>query len=305
MMLLEDVVDVDDLEKEIDAGYINRRFHPAYPYAILNYSDKAQFDNRWTETIRNCRGLIYDYTTSEVIARGMPKFFNHGQVGAPEIAIDDIVHVADKADGSLGILYPTPDGDWAVATRGSFVSDQAIHATKLLDTYGLDFVQEHIPDTTILVEIVYPENRIVLNYEDTDELILLGAVRNSTGRFTPSSSGLDIWWYWPVAGSQSFGLRTYGEALAMPPRPNSKGLVLTRVSDGAMVKVKQEDYLRLHKAIFEFREVIAVYLIAIKSPKGAKVPSMDALSNPYTPNAGARPNEVLALAGCFRGPTTW
>jgi hypothetical protein len=44
--------------------------------------------------------------------------------------------VTDKLDGSLGILYPTPDGH-AIATRGAFVSEQALHATELwLDRYA-------------------------------------------------------------------------------------------------------------------------------------------------------------------------
>lgn len=237
MTSLKDVVDLRDLEEEIQAGYVKCTAHPDYPYSILNYTDKAQFDNRWTDTVKNCRGLIYNVDTFEVIARGMPKFFNHNQPGAPEIGLDDIVHVADKADGSLGILYPTPDGRWAIATRGSFTSDQALHATERFEELGLEFVAEY--GFTQVYEIIYPENRIVLNYGDRDELVLLGVVDNETGRFYPDTL---------EPGYE--GTMTFGEALAQPPRVNAEGYVFTRVSDGAMAKYKYDAYLLLHKAIF-------------------------------------------------------
>lgn len=63
------------------------------------------------------------------VLRPLPKFLNHDQPEAPVIALDEPVVVTDKADGSLGIIYPTPDGP-AVATRGSFASDQALHAPR-------------------------------------------------------------------------------------------------------------------------------------------------------------------------------
>lgn len=236
---LWDVIDLTGLKERLAQGYVKVQHHPEYPYAILNYTDKCQFDSVWDEVTMNCRGLIYHLDTQEVIARGMPKFFNWGQPQAPQFVPNDLVHVADKADGSLGIIYPTPEGGFAVATRGSFTSDQALHATSLLQTYRVD---QHWSQTN-LVEIVYPENRIVVDYGDRDELVPLGVVDNLTGRFQPDTGGVG-----------SMGVMTYAEALALPPRPNAEGLVLTRSEDGAMVKVKQEDYLALHRVIFGLSE---------------------------------------------------
>ena len=47
------------------------------------------------------------------------------------IESDAPVEVTDKMDGSLGILYRRPDGVCAIATRGSFASDQALEANKI------------------------------------------------------------------------------------------------------------------------------------------------------------------------------
>jgi hypothetical protein len=74
-------------------------------------------------------------------------------------------------DGSLGILFYYR-GEWVVTTRGSFTSDQAIRAKKILDEkYNLDlFNWKH----TYLFEIIYPENRIVVRY-DYEDLIFISA----------------------------------------------------------------------------------------------------------------------------------
>lgn len=248
MHLLSDIVSLPALDQAIRDGYVRRTLHPEYPYAILNYTEAAQFDNHWDEVTMVCRGLIYQYNTGEIIARGIPKFFNHNQAGAPLFALDDQVLVADKVDGSLGILYPTPDGDFAIATRGSFTSDQALWATEWLHdperiTDEVNEVMNNIKYTgeyenyTELFEIVYPENRVVVNYGDRAELVYLGSV------FIPNG-------YWePMIDPESEPL-TYGEVLSLPPRTNAEGWVLTRVRDGAVVKVKYEDYLELHRAIF-------------------------------------------------------
>ena len=177
----------------------------------------------------------------------MNKFFNYGQEQAPKFQPVEYVHVADKMDGSLGIIYPTPLGEWAVATRGSFTSDQAIHATTLLNS-GIDPILDYLRTTyrigfVPVVEIIYPENRIVLNYGNLDSLPLLGFVDLSTGVFDPAIDGKDRDGEWPWGVAESKGEMTYAEALALPPRENAEGLVLYRSWDGAMVKVKQEDYV--------------------------------------------------------------
>src|SRR6185369_15422771 len=143
-------------------------------------------------------------------ARPFAKFFNHGQPGAPGIDLTEPVAVSDKADGSLGILYPDGAG-WAVATRGSFASDQARHATALLATRYPDFTPP--PGLTVLFEIIYPANRIVLDYQGLDDLVLLGAVDIATGR----SFGPEAVPDWPGPVVETFGYATFAEALAAPP----------------------------------------------------------------------------------------
>src|SRR5262249_10985093 len=157
---------------------------------------------------------------------------------APVISLDTPVEVTDKADGSLGIIYPTPDG-YAVATRGSFTSDQAVRATEILRRRYPGWVPPE--DHTVLVQIVYPENRIVIDYQGMEDLILLGAVHVPSGRTLPPA---EVSWTGPVV--QTFPYATFGAALAAPARANREGLVVHVPATGQRVKVKYEEYLRLH-----------------------------------------------------------
>lgn len=242
MTHLADLFDVALLEKHVEAGNVRRQEHPELPLSILNYTAQAQYSQAWDEVTMACRGLIVD-DHGTVVARPFGKFFNHYEPHAAHIPLDAAVSVSDKADGSLGILYPTPDGH-AVATRGSFTSEQAIHATAVWRERYQGRVWPVCQDVTWLFEIVYPANRIVLDYGNLDDLVLLGWVDLRTGDWFPGNAT-----QWPGPIVEQFDHPTLADALAAAPRPNAEGLVVYHADSGKRVKIKQEDYLRLHRII--------------------------------------------------------
>lgn len=248
MTRLYDLFPEGDLDYALNERLVARRIHPTHPLAILNYTERCQYERGlWSPVTTQCRGLIYHTDTLEVVARPFRKFFNYGQTEAPAVALDARVVVADKLDGSLGILYPTPEG-WAVATRGAFTSDQALHATALYRERYAGFV---VPEgVTLLFEIVYPANRIVVDYGDRDDLILLGAVKIATGQTFP----LTQLWDWPGPTASVLAECTVADALTFPPRPNAEGVVLHLLDTDERVKVKQEDYVRLHRIVTGLNE---------------------------------------------------
>lgn len=229
-------------DEMVNGGYVRIQTHPTLPLSIANYSEKTQYENAWNEVTLACRGLIYD-ADGGVVARPYRKFFNYGDTtntGTLDLTAPAVV--TDKLDGSLGISYPTPDG-LAVATRGSFASDQAVHATQLLRTRYRHF--DARPGTTYLWEIVYPLNRIVVDYGDRDDLILHGAVATATGHVYTAAECYE----WPGPRVTQFQYETLAEALAAEPRPNAEGLVVMLGTDQTMVKIKQDDYVALHRII--------------------------------------------------------
>ncbi|MEV0616123.1 hypothetical protein AB0I81_22610 [Nonomuraea sp. NPDC050404] len=243
MPRIEDLFDLAHLERRIADGYVRVQQHPTEPLKIYNYTEKTQYEGAtaWDVVTMTCRGLIVG-PDGLVMARPFGKFFNYGDPLAGELDLSAPAEVVDKVDGSLGILYPTMSG-YAVATRGSFTSPQALHATGLLRARYGDFTPP--PGMTVLVEIVYPDNRIVCDYGGADDLFLLGAVDIATGTVV----GPDWVSGWDGPQALVFSVRTLADALAMPPRLGAEGLVVRLLDSGRLVKLKQADYLALHKVI--------------------------------------------------------
>lgn len=248
-MNIAELLDMDDLLHAESEGYVRRQHHPDQPLDILNYTERAQFEKIWTPTTLKCRGLIYNTDTGEIVARPFEKFFNYGEHPEGTLDLNAPAIVTNKMDGSLGIIYLGTDDRLAVATRGSFTSDQALHATQVLRENGYETdLRENgeLEVTTHLVEIVYPQNRIVLDYGIADDLFYLGAVNIETGVTYPPETGSDCW-IGPT--THTFAAATLGEAFDLLGRPNAEGVVVHFPNTDVRVKIKQDDYVQLHRLI--------------------------------------------------------
>lgn len=260
-MRLADLFDPAEMAAMIEGGFLRSQTSDDGRYRILNYTDHAQFDGVWNATTLTCRGLIVDDETGDIAARPFPKFFNldeHARESVPDLQSDGPVHVTDKLDGSLGILY-RHGGEPRIATRGSFNSDQAVHASAVWNERHASPKPDW--DVTYLFEIIYPKNRIVVDYGDRDELVLLGANVIETGQFIPPEK---LGWNGAVA--ETFPYRTLTEAIAAPDRPGREGLVVHFEWSGQRVKIKQEDYVLLHRLITGLTERTVWELVASGTP---------------------------------------
>ena len=226
--------DLELLDNLVTAGWLRRARHPEADLWIYNYTERAQYENHWTPETLACRGLILD-AAGGIIARPFPKFFNHGTPQAGPVP-DGRFIVTEKIDGSLGIVYDL-DGEQHIATRGSFTSEQAVVGTRMLREQRL----EPTPHATTLFEIVYPENRIVVDYGDRAELVLLGAVEKATGR----DARLPMWSGRTVS---HYGCDTVDE-LDFGDERNREGFVLTWPDAGHRRKIKLDEYVRLHRVV--------------------------------------------------------
>jgi RNA ligase len=240
MTTLADVFDVAVLDEMLAAGHVRATAHPELDLVIYNYTETAQYGRVWNDVTRACRGLIVD-GGGHVVARPFAKFFNFGEHDAD--SGHGPVVVTDKMDGSLGILYQA-GGRHRIATRGSFTSDQALHATALLETRYSHFTPER--SWTYLFEIVFPQNRIVVDYGDLDDLVLLGAIDIATGRSVPLDEAAASW---PGPRVEVFDFANVVDAVTAGPRPNREGFVVHFVEPDVRVKVKYDEYVRLHRIV--------------------------------------------------------
>ena len=182
----------DGLTREVEAGYINVQTHPEFPnLKIYKYSQSAVIERRWNQFTIVARGLILDTYAKQVLATPFLKFWNLGEIAPISYFAEKDLRATEKMDGSLGILFYYKG--WRVATGGSFVSEQAQWANKYFNAYiqsdNLD------KEATYLLEIVYPENRIVVPYSK-DALYLLAAYKRGYE--------LDVDELWAVANYSNF-----------------------------------------------------------------------------------------------------
>lgn len=248
-MKIEQLLDMKLLKKMVDEGYVRFGTHNEFPeLRIYEYTAKAMFEREWNSVTMKTRGLIVNWDTGDILARPFDKFFNYGepsQLDQVRLELGDEVEVYDKMDGSLGILYRRPDGFLAVATKGSFHSEQADWATKEIRKYMTTHFHED--EMTWLFEIIYKDNRIVVTY-DFEGLVLLGARDIEYGDTFAPDELLD----WKGRKTTHFRYKTLREALEASPRPNAEGFVVYLPEFDVRVKIKQEDYLKLHKTVFSF-----------------------------------------------------
>jgi RNA ligase len=242
------VVDLDEVDWLVASGYVSEQIHTKLGYRILNYSTRTVIEHRWTETTERCRGLVLD-RDDNVVARPVRKFHNFTGVRPPGFVLTKSPLVYDKVDGSLGIVVPTPEGH-IVATRGSFESDQALHATELWRRAYAHLVTPP-PGITLLVEIVYPDNQIVVDYGTRDDLVLLAAINNRTGADVP------LWEIeWPGTAATmhpSLQLDSAYRFATGNDKAEAEGVVLVWMHpdrESYRLKVKHPDYVRRHSTIF-------------------------------------------------------
>lgn len=237
------------LQNLVADGLVSEQKHPTEPLWIYNYTPVCVFKQAWNPITLQTRGLILA-EDGTVVARPFEKFFNVEEHSGSDIRWKKPFQVFEKMDGSLGIMYPTWDG-WKIATRGSFQSDQAIAGTEMLERVfsrkGYDHDFQINPEYTYLFEIIYPENRIVLNYGTRRELVFLCAVHIETGA-NVFEFGNE--WDWPgthVKRYDAQGLQI--KELKDLELENQEGFVVFFPHNSTRMKTKFSEYVRLHRII--------------------------------------------------------
>lgn len=236
---------VTELLEHLEAARSNRLVYERQGpdgLRLFLYSSHCVFEGAWSPPTLSARGLIVDPAEKRIVATPFPKFFNLGERGEP---VPDLPFRAyEKLDGSLIIIFHHW-GAWRTATKGSFDSSQAKWAQTQLQTLNLSALK---PGVTYLAEAVYPENRIVVNYGEP-ALVMLGAY---------SDEGIEISHDELEDVSARLGIRMaktheYSSIadLAMNAKslPRSEEGYVVRFIDGLRLKIKGNEYKRIHALI--------------------------------------------------------
>jgi len=223
----------EKLNQYYEDGLLYKQVHPYLPLNIWNYTEKVQYENLWDEVTLMCRGLVTDHT-GDIVAKPFDKFFN---IEEGKFEPTEKFEVYEKMDGSLLIVF-WYEGQWVVATRGSFGSDQAIKGGELLKKYNTDIMFRHL---TFCFEVLYKNNRIVCDYGDYEGLVLLG-----TFDMFGKEYDVEMWREHGFDVVKKYdGIKDFKELKSMV-KDNQEGFVV-KFSNGDRIKVKGVEYLRLHK----------------------------------------------------------
>jgi RNA ligase len=278
---------LETLERYHKDGLLHKQTHPTYDLTIWNYSPRVQYERLWDDITIQCRGLVTN-SEGVIVARPFKKFFNYEEHKPEDIPNENYV-VYEKMDGSLGILFyyeeelseerryniwfnnnyetgmerffdpnnlpdyenpyyePTPKkrGEWILSTRGSFTSPQAIKGKEILGRHDISAWRK---DNTYLFEIIYPENRIVVDYKGEEKLVVLGAIHTETGNEVPDSS---LFFLQESGFELVMTYKTWGETydLLKEEISNDREGYVIKFKNGFRMKIKGEEYVRLHKIL--------------------------------------------------------
>ena len=230
------------LTLEVEAGNVSKQTD-GNGLEIYCYTPQCTYEKNWNIFSLMARGLILDVVNEKIVATPFPKFFNYSEVlYMPQESFE----VTEKMDGSLGIIF-FHDGKWKVSTKGSFQSDQSKWAKEYFDK---NINQERLSEYAVyLVEIIYPENRIVIPY-DFKGLILLSIW----------DSGFEVMrdelTEYPTAVDMGFKLVEVKKFDSIEQilkeveglKWDKEGFVV-RFKSGYRLKIKGAEYLKIHKIL--------------------------------------------------------
>lgn len=248
--------DLSILDSYIERRLIEKNDHPTLPISIYNYSRDCQFSQAWDDITINMRGLVLD-AEGNIVARSFPKFFNMEELDSIP---NEEFEVFEKMDGSLGILF-NYEGEWILTTRGSFSSDQAKRGSKILEKYQMTLLSDkdayeaigykRIEDYTIVGEIIFDENRIVVDYNGMEDFVILSTINKNDGTELSYANLIKLARVIKAPVVKRYdGLSDYNK-LKNIIKSNQEGFVI-RFTSGKRMKIKGEEYVRLHRLLTNF-----------------------------------------------------
>ena len=258
-----------DFYKALEENRVS--MHESGNYVGFKYNINTTFNQLWDDVTINARGITFDKTTGEIVARPFKKFFNHtelmtvdgvlttlGEKLKPEYRPNLIgkFRSMNKLDGSLGITfwdkYSDKKNKWRVKTGGSFTADQSGWAQEWL--YQNVDCTEMNPRYTYLFEIIYNGDRHVVKY-DFEGMALLGVISNETGEEVSLEELIKIAKQLNVRMSEIVEFDNFNDMMKVVSQyPKELEGVVVTFDNGYKCKLKGIEYCELFKVMNNLTE---------------------------------------------------
>lgn len=212
--------------------------------------------------IRYARGLTFNNQTGELVLFGFEKFFGQNQLSVGQFGRynenfvkrysslelkDRTYKVYDKVDGSLILIGKDNSANKLVVGSTTQTKGRVVELAKTLikdEVKLLDFFENN--NVTLAFELVGQENRIVVNYEES-ELILIGAFDKDQlkrlDRKDLESIHSQLADYKLV---EEYSMTAKEICDYLKSNMTHEGFVVEN-SFGKLIKLKTDEYLKLHE----------------------------------------------------------
>lgn len=230
-------MDLEVLRQYEREGWLTSQKHDTLDLIVFNYSRATEYERKWDEITTNCRATVFN-SKGELIAKGFKKFFNweEGKTLLPYKIYT--VKVYEKLDGSFIQLFYYSN-QWVVMSKGSFTSDQALWAQEIIDNRDISQLNK---DWTYCFELIKPENIIVCDYGDKEDLIFLRAFSNG------KELDIDVIPEFNSVDSSYNHRFSYEDLKYNEEETNKEGFVI-QFDNGERCKIKFEEYKRIHNIV--------------------------------------------------------
>lgn len=208
--------------------------------------------------VQECRGLILDAHTFEVVSYPFNKFFNYGEPLAADVDWAS-AYVTQKLDGSL-VKVVNLDGNFLISTNGvidAFKCSLPENYGRPFDTFGElfieglkwygirmeDFDRLFKPGITYMFELTSPWNQVVVNWNET-KAWFIGQRDNCTFKETffgdsELSHDFDTPKVYPITNVEQC-------VAAAKELPDSEEGYVVVDKDFNRIKIKSPRYVQLH-----------------------------------------------------------
>ncbi len=249
-------------------------------YTVINYN-VMMADTFDCNIRRECRGIIFDSKTGDIIRRPFHKFFNVNEREETQDHVVDLSRphaILEKLDGSMIAPFYVTTDEFVEKMDGGYYEKKMIWGTKMGATDVAEPVEEFVAQNYHYVEFAEEaihhgltpifewcsrKQRIVLDYKE-DQLILTAMRNMNDGSYASYDELVGFGNLYDIPVVRQFEPQTDMKAFLEYVRDleDLEGFVV-RFDDGHMLKLKCHWYLQIHKAkeaILQDRNIVELIL---------------------------------------------
>lgn len=172
-------MDLTILDDYVNNGLLRRA--DSAELCQYNYTERTNNEGTWDDITIFNRGNIYEKSTGNLVAKSMPKFLNFSELPQDTQLqlLQQSFSCTEKLDGCMGILYDYHGLKYN--GRGSFEGFVVDAISDILPKYNIRELENTVSWCSLIVEVIHPTTKIIVNYGNMKELVLITGYRKDNG----------------------------------------------------------------------------------------------------------------------------